>query len=64
MSLLYIYIKDDRHDAGRVVKKKYNSSLLLDLPCVVLSYVAVTESEPPAMVNSGFLDHKPDAAER
>lgn len=36
-------------------KKKNNGSRLLDLPCV-------TESEPPAMVNSGFLDHKPAAA--
>lgn len=43
--------------------KKHNGSRLLDLPCVVSCYVAVTESEPPAMVNSGFLDHKPDAAE-
>lgn len=54
----FLDISADRHEETHskdVKKKKNNGSRLLDLPCV-------TESEPPAMVNSGFLDHKPAAA--
>lgn len=54
----FLDISADRHEETHskdVKKKKNNGSRLLALPCV-------TESEPPAMVNSGFLDHKPAAA--